>query len=230
MGQSTTTISTRWTVASLLSALALMLAMALAMATPTQAQAQAGADQYDPAGSPSESFATLSFELTVECEPPANAAFFGNTPAESLLPVQLTDPDGDGLYTGSTTLYKYPQSPWLGQPPEPVSIPAQIVQGPPTEHTVVGPEYQVIKDFGLVKLDGDKTLAATISFCDGGSDSDQYSSGDQYAPVSGGTVSSPSSGDGTGLAQLPSTGGAMLLTVGAGALLVGSGLLIRKIF
>lgn len=227
MGQSTTTMATRWTVASLLSALALMLAMALATATP--AQAQAGGDQYDSAGPPPESFATLSFELTVECEPPANATFLGNTPAESLLPVQLTDPEGDGLYTGSTTLYKYPQGPWFRQQ-EPVSIPAQIVQGPPTGYTALGPEYQMIKDFGLVKLDGDKTLAATISFCDGGSGSDQYSNGGQYDPVSGGTVSSPSSGNGTGLAQLPSTGGAMLLTLGAGALLVGSGLLIRKIF
>ena len=105
--------------------------------------------------------ATLSFELTVEGEPPAEAEFLGLTATESLMTTPLTDPDGDGTYTGSKTISKYAP----GGPPEPITIsPVQIVQGPPTGYTANGPQYRVIKDFGSVKLDGDKTLSASVSF------------------------------------------------------------------
>ena len=111
--------------------------------------------------------ATLSFELTVEGEPPANAEFLGFTTLESLMTTPLTDPDSDGIYTGSMTVPKFAP----GGPPEPISLSTvRIVQGPPTGSTANGPEYSVIKDFGSVKLDGDKTLSASVSF--EGDDSD----------------------------------------------------------
>lgn len=210
MGQSTT-MTTRRTVASLLSALALMLAMVLASVAPALAQ---GVAQYGPPSSVEN--ATFSFELAVECEPPANAEFLGLTATESLVTTPLLDPDGDGIYTGSLTVPKFAP----GGPEEPITIsPVRIVQGLPTGYSAMGPEYHVIKDFGPVKAE-DTTLSAGVSFCDGGA-SDQYSD----AGASTGTLSGDT---GTGRTVLPDTGGALLITLGAGALLLSGGFLIRR--
>ena len=147
-----------------------------------------------------ERYATLSFELEVECDPPSNAAFFGFIPAEGGISAQLTDPDGDGTYTGSTTVAKFPPGP---APPgtEPVSLPVQIVQ-------VRG----VIEDFGEIKIDSDKTFEATVSFCDD----------------NGGGSGNGGSSSGGGKA-LPNTGGPLPLALGAGALLLTGGLLTRRL-
>jgi hypothetical protein len=179
-------------------------------------------DQVEPADGPpgpppGEEFAKLSFELTVECEPPADATFLGFTTLESVMTMPLTDPDGDGLYTGSMNVNKFPPGPRpVPSDIEPISLsPVRIVQGPPTGSSALGPEFRVIKDFGSVKLDEDKTLAASVSFCDDGG--------------SGGGGSDNSGGSGTGETKvLPATGGAMLPTVGlVGALLLAGGLLAR---
>ena len=163
-----------------------------------------------PGPPPGEEFATLSFELTVECEPPADATFLGFTSLESLMTTLLTDPDGDGLYTGSMTVAKFPPGPRPVPPDvEPISLsPVRIVQGPPTGIGPLGPEFRVIRDFGAVKLDEDKTLEASVSFCDDGN---------------GG------SGTPGGTKTLPATGGFLPIAVGMGALLVASGLLARRI-
>ncbi len=104
--------------------------------------------------------ATLSFELTVEGEPPADASFFGFIPAEGGIRAPLTDPDGDGVYTGSTTVPKFPPGP---APPdtEPVSLPVQIVQ---TQPGAYHSRDTVLKDFGEVLIEGDKTFSASVSF------------------------------------------------------------------
>lgn len=93
---------------------------------------------------------------------------------------------------------KFPLGP---APPgtKPVSLPVQIVQG-----------TGVIKDFGEVKIDGDKTFEATISFCNG----------------NGGYGNGGSSGGGK---TLPFTGGALPIALGAGALLVTGVLLTRRL-
>ncbi len=70
------------------------------------------------------STATLAFELTVEGDPPGNASFSAFIPAEGGIRAPLADPDGDGGYTGSVEVFKYAP----GGPPEPVSLPVQIVQ------------------------------------------------------------------------------------------------------
>ena len=103
-------------------------------------------------GPPPEDTATLSFELTVKGEPPAAATFSGVTSLESLISTPLTDPDGDGLYTGSVEVPV--TSGGQGGPPEPLSLPVRIVQD----------GARVIKDFGLVRIDGDKTFEASVSF------------------------------------------------------------------
>ena len=243
-----------------LAVLALMLAMVLATAAPALAQGAAGAvngtlsaNQQEggpgTATDPSDKV-TLSFELTVEGEPPAGATFLGFTTLESLMTTPLTDPDGDGTYTGSMTVPKFAP----GGPPEPISLSTvRIVQGPPTGSTANGPEYRVIKDFGSVKLDGDKTFSASVSFeGDGGSDnnddgsdnnggsnsggSNNGGSGSSDSGSSGSGSSSGGSSGGGGLASglrgaLPTTGGSMALTLlGVGVLLVSSGLLVRRIF
>ncbi len=180
------------------------------------------ADDQEP--SPSVEQTDLVAQLTVEC--PENAGSLAGyqlvtTGLESLIAVPLTDEDGDGVLTGTQTFPRFPPGP---QPSfesgvEPITVP---------DVRIVAPDGSTVQQFGPVRLDQDEMLLpATISFCDGGSDSDQYSGG-QYDPGSSGTVSGTASGNGTGLAQLPATGGA-LLTLGAGALLVGGGLLIRKI-
>ena len=105
---------------------------------------------------PPEEMATLSFELAVEGEPPANAAFYGTVPVPGSFDsrVALADPDGDGLYTGSTTINRFGPGPRPIPPgTEPMSLRIQILQ-----------DAAVIKDFGLVKIDGDKTFEASVSF------------------------------------------------------------------
>ncbi len=110
------------------------------------------------------SSATFTYELTVECEPPAGATFFGFTAIESLVTTPLTDPDGDGVYTGSQTVPRFAP----GGPPEPITLsPVRIVQGPPTVTGPLGPEFLIIEDFGAV-VANDTTLSASVSFCDGG--------------------------------------------------------------
>lgn len=113
---------------------------------------------------PADAFETFSFELTVEGEPPAGARFFGSVPLGSGIGIPLADPDGDGTYTGSTGVPKFPPGP---RPPdaEPVELPVKIVRTTGTV-SALGPDYSVIKDFGVVPVDEDRTFRADVSFED----------------------------------------------------------------
>ncbi len=121
----------------------------------------------------------------------------------------LADQDGDGLYTGSMTVDRFGPGPRPVPPgTEPVSLPVRIAQA-----------TGVIKDFGLVRIDGDKTFEASVSFADNGDD--------------GGSDNSGSDGTGPGgIRVLPTTGGAPLPVVGlvAAALLVVAGPRVRRAF
>lgn len=75
----------------------------------------------------------------------------------------LTDPDGDGLYTGSVDAPKFPPGP-VPRPAEPVSLPVQIAQN---NATGMG-TFEVIRDLGEVLIDGDKEFSASASFPDTG--------------------------------------------------------------
>ena len=176
-----------------------------------------------PGPPPGEKFATLSFELPVECEPPANATFLGLTGGEGLSTTPLTDPDSDGLYTGTMTVPKFPPGPRPVPPGiEPVSLsPVRIVQGPPTGFTALGPEYRVIRDFGSVKLDEDRTLEASISFCEDG-DGGSVGLGDRIVGTDGPDRLAGARGDdavigGYGDDLLQGFDGADLLVTEAGA-------------
>ena len=179
--------------------------------------------------------ATLTFELSIEGEPPSDATFFGTVRGEGLRYVPLTDEDGNGLYTGNTTVSGFPPG-TRPLPPdaEPVSLPAQVVQGSGTQgpdesgSLSPGEPTSVIEDFGPVRIE-DQTLSANVSFEEdqGGNTTSgpNDSTSDEGEPdgLFGSAASSI-----TGL--LPGTGGAAILAlIGAGILLAG-GLLMRRLF
>ena len=199
--------------------------------------------------------ATFGFELTVEGTPPEGARFFGAVPAEGCISVPLADPDGDGVFTGSLDVPRFAPGPVPPPDAEPVSLPVQIVQADsgasPCDPTTV------IRDFGTVPAN-DNTFRASTSFegngggtttpepgngggsdngdsdgsgsggsDNGDSDSSGGSGGSGNDTASSGSPSGVTSGI-TGL--LPSTGGGVALWVlGAGILLIGGGLLVRKL-
>jgi hypothetical protein len=164
--------------------------------------------------------ATFDFELTVKGELPAGARFFGIVPAEGCISVPLIDPDGDGVYTGSTNVPRFPPGPLPPPDAEPVSLPVQIVQA----NAGAGPcnPTRVIKDFGIVPANDD-TFKARVNFKEnrGGTTTPEGTTPDTPTP---GSVSS-----GAGEAKvLPRTGGAFPAMGLVGALLVAGGLLIRR--
>ena len=159
---------------------------------------------FAPAGLAQQAGGTVtdSFELTVEGQPPANATFFGLTAGvgEGSVYVQLTDPDGDGLYTGSATVTEIQSD----------LTPIAILQGTGTvpcadgSGACPGDPITLLKDFGLVEPGrGDQTFAASVSF------TEQPAAGQQYAAQA--TVE---------VQALPDTSGPSLLLPTAGLLLV----------
>jgi hypothetical protein len=220
--------------------LALVVVSAMVLAAAVPALAQAG----------SERQATLSFELAVECEPPADATFFGNVRTGEGGPgifAQLLDPDGDGLYTGVATL---PDRFGPGPDPvppgvEPVSLPVQIVQGTGTRSTgsgaFPGEPLSVVRDFGVVPMEAENEFIASVSFCEATASPTATATAAPTATAAASAQYATASPTATATASptaaasvLPETGGgaggaAGLMAIGAGALLVGGGLLARRI-
>lgn len=187
-----------------------MLAMALSGAA-APALAQATADQY---GAVEET--DLVAELAVECpenQPRAIGYRLVTTGVESLTTVALTDEDGDGVLTGTQTFPRFPP----GGGAEPIAV---------DDVRVVAPDGSTVEQFGPVTLDRDViVLPASVSLCDGGGPGPDDG---QYDPGDGSDRQSVPGGAGTAL--LPETGGASLpMVLGAGALLVVGGLLLRGI-
>ena len=192
-----------------------------------------------PGPPPAERSATFAFELETECEPPADATFFGNVRMGEGGPgsfVPLLDPDGDGTYTGATVVDRFGPGPGPAAGAEPLSFPVQIVQGTGTQGLRPEGPLEVVKDFGPVKVE-DRTFEASASFCgsdggsdDGGSGNDGSGDGSGNGSGSASASGSDSAGGGSGAKVLPATGGgATLFALGAGALLVVGGLLVRRI-
>lgn len=158
---------------------ALTLIVLLAVAAPALAQEgtpkSEQQDDVPPGPPPGEETATLSFELAVEGNPPANATFFGNVQTGEGGPgtfVPLTDPDGDGIYTGATTTPRFGPGPRPVPPGvEPLSFGVQIVQGTGTQGSIPGAPITVIRDFGVVPMN-DQTFSADVSFPDDGDPGD----------------------------------------------------------
>lgn len=226
-----------------------MLAVLLATAVPALAQ-EGGAQDTAASQQYSVEEKTTTFELAVEGEPPADATFFGITPLVGGS-VQLTDPDGDGLYTGTTTVevtvnpdgttQRAPVAIWGGIG----TTPSGRFPGPP----LPGYSSKVIKDFGPVVIEDGDTFSASVSFPDNGGSNGGGSGNGGSNPSdgsgngnSGSSGSSASSGSGDigetggksssgpgGIRVLPATGGAPLAMLGSGILLIAGGLLARGI-
>lgn len=181
-----------------------MLALVLAAAVPAFGQETAPRHQYGGDEAAASADATFVFELTVECKPPAGAEFYGFTATVGVVTTPLTDPDGDGVYTGSQSVPGFAP----GNPEESIAIrPVRIVQGPPTGAGPFGPEYRILEDFGSV-TSGNRTLSAGVSFCDD-------ANGAPAPPRRPG---------------LPATGGMRPATGAIGAALVAAGLIARRTF
>ncbi|HEX8259980.1 MAG TPA: hypothetical protein VF558_06755 [Rubrobacteraceae bacterium] len=168
-------MATTWTVAALMLALATALVVyptspALAQAeapqeAPQEAQEQAQEQAQEEAQPPSGQV-TFSFELTVKGEVPEGTSLLGFIPAEGGITVPLSDSDGDGVYTGSTTLDRFGPGPRPVPPgTEPVSFPVQIVQE--SSGTI-----EIIRDFGVMPLNGDRTFSARVNFKRDGRDTE----------------------------------------------------------
>ncbi len=113
----------------------------------------------DPTGPPpGEDTVTLTFELTVKGTPPEGTRFFGSAVGEGGPGTPLTDPDGDGVFTGSVTVPRFPPGPRPVPPgTEPVSLSVRIVQENDGN-------LEVMRDFGLVPLEEDRTFKARVNF------------------------------------------------------------------
>ncbi len=155
-----TTIIRRTVVRGIVAALMLALATVLVVYPTSPALAQ------EEAPPPTSDQATLSFELTVKGEVPEGTRFFGSAVGEGGPGVPLTDPDGDGTFTGSVTVPRFPPGPRPVPPgTDPISLSVQIVQ----EN---GGNIEVIRDFGVVPLDGDRTFSARVNFKRDGRDTE----------------------------------------------------------
>ena len=202
--------------------------------------------------------ATFDFELTLEGAPPEGTRFFGAVPAEGCISVPLADPDGDGVFTGSLDVPRFAPGPVPPPDAEPVSLPVQIVQADsgasPCDPTTVIRDFGTVPANddtfrASTSFEGNDDGTTTPEPGNGGGtdDSEGPGSGGSDNGGSGGSGSSSGSDSGgsgndaasggspsgvtsgiTGL--LPSTGGGVALWVlGAGILLIGGGLLVRKL-
>ena len=180
--------------------------------------------------------ATLTFEPSVEGEPPSDATFFGTVRGEGQRFIPLTDDDVDGLYTGNTTVSRFPPG-TKPLPPdaEPASLPVQIVQGNRTQGSDEsgsprpGEPTSIVEAFGPVRIE-DQTLSASVSFEEDRGGNTTPGSGDATSDE-GGSDAGLLGGAASGISSLlPGTGGtAILALIGAGILLIG-GLIIRRLF
>ncbi len=104
---------------------------------------------------------TLSFSITVAGTPCANSTYFAviGIPDSEFYGVQLSDGDGDRVYTGTTTVA-------AGSP-----IRVQLVQGtgtiqsPTSSNPFPGTPITVLRDFGDVTPTADQTFTANAAAC-----------------------------------------------------------------
>jgi hypothetical protein len=170
---------------------------------------------------------TVDFELAVEGTPPADATFFGKGPLTGL-PVRLADPDGDGIYSGTTTVGVTVNPDGTTQP-APVAIFGGVGVTPGgTNPSSRFPGYSslVVKDFGPTVIEDGQTFRSSVYFGE--------ISGGTTTTAPGSTTPDPGNGEpgdsGDEAKALPNTSGAALPIIGvAGALLIVGGLLIRRL-
>ena len=214
-----------------------------------------GIEEPQETGQPGEA-AGFSFELLLEDEPPADATFFGNIQTGEGGPgifVPLADPDGDGVYTGTTTIEdRFP--PGLRPLPpdaEPLAFPISIVRGtgvnPNAATESPGEPITVLEDFGTVPLQEENTFRASFSFggVEEGTNVGETTPADESDPAAGEDLNEDGSVDeadgelaaetsdeaaesDTGERELPNTGGAAILPLVVAALLASATALVYR--
>lgn len=103
----------------------------------------------------------VEFRITVSTDCP-NATYWGlvGPPDSEFSNIQLSDSDGDGVYTGSTEVGAGDQ--WV----------VALVQGTGVADTVYGPApgqpSRTIQDFGTVTITEDRTFEGSVSSCPSG--------------------------------------------------------------
>ncbi len=182
---------------------------------------------------PQQEDVTLSFELAVEGQCPSETNFFAGMSTSHGYSVPLADPDGDSVYTGSIDFGKGVNLLEVG-----MYRGAGIQEGPYGQIPVGEPE--TIRSFGNLIAEKDETFSATIS-CDETTTTNPGSGSSSTAGSTTGSVSGNSSASGTDenigtenyvqavQGMLPDTGGVSLMLLGGGFLLIGGGLVIRRI-
>lgn len=146
---------------------------------------------------------TATFVLAVECEPPVGTGFSASVGEAPSAIGALLDGDDDRVFTTSLPVERGTEQ---GARIELLDPMGDEPQAPLIAST--------IEDFGPVLFDEDKTFEARISFCEGG--------GGSGGGTPGGTTGEPG--------VLPATGGARPIVGLAGALMLASGLIARRVF
>ena len=179
---------------------------------------------------------TVTFELTTEGTVPAGESFYAYAPDG--YGQQLTDPDGDGVYTGELA---FPD----GNYPLDQAIPLSIGGLRDAEY----PNGYTIRDFGSTVVEDGQTLSAAYAFGagqGGGTTANEATGATASATASGpattpeqtvvGEAATPDAGgqqggifqEGGALGFLPDSGGTAVLVLAVGAVLVGGGLLAYR--
>ena len=183
----------------------------------------------DGTGPIAEDKVTVDFELTAQGQCPIGTTFFttmGIPDSEGFSRV-LLDPDGDGMYTHSEEFDK-------GQLVEHI----ELIRGVNVENTPYGPmaekDVKLVRDFGNVVFGEDTTLSHSVKCSETTNSEPTTNPGNDSTNVIG-SGSENTDQDASqnkvqaAIEMLPDTGGISLMVLGAGALLIGGGLVARRI-
>lgn len=179
---------------------------------------------------------TLTFNVDTSGQVPGDATFFGfyGPVGEPLAPVQLTDPNGDGTYSANVGLEKAEELRVKIEKGSGTQVDYNALAG--EELTLPGEPRSVIKGPTTITLNQNTIYSATYDFSGGGKSPDNPGNGEDQYDNNGGNQSgngddqSDNGGDQRGLNVLPDTGGAALLpALGIGVVLIGGGLLARRL-
>ena len=185
---------------------------------------------------PQHEEATLDFELAVEGQCPADTNFFAGMSTSHGYSVPLADPDGDSVYSGSIDFGKGVELLEVG-----MYKGTGIQEGPYGQIPVGEPE--TIQNFGNLTVEKNEKFSATTSCEEGKSGltnpqpnpTTGSTTGSSNVAGSGNSSNNPDQTESSknaeiGLDLLPDTGGMSLMLLGGGSLLIGSGLLARRMF
>lgn len=235
-----------------------MLSLMVASAVPALAQEVAAEGTQYEAEPVAQEEVSATFELVVEGEAPEGATFFGYLNPGEPFPVALIDPDGDGVYVGTYEHVGMGDSIGAGIVQGAGSVDGAVVGASPGEPSRVIRDFGAVTFDGDTTLlagvsfaDGDEpapvepaadSVEPTTPVAEEPADPApvEEAPAPVFVDVDGEDVAEEANEKADevadpaepsdGVRVLPSTGGAALVVIGAGALLTGAGLLVRRVF